>query len=39
VIDGVDRNCEIDGAAHRPLTLLARQIEDQSLCVAAVLQL
>ena len=39
VIDGADGNCEIDGAAHRPLTLLARQIEDQNFCLAAVLQL
>ena len=38
VVDGADRNCEIDGAAHAS-KLLARQIEDQYLRVAPVLQL
>ena len=39
-IDGADGNCEIDGmTAHRPMTLLARQIENQNFCLASVLQL
>jgi hypothetical protein len=38
VVDGADWDCEIDVAAHAS-TLLARQIEDQYLRVASVLQL